>query len=134
MGDVNKEILPLETTEDQELPNSIYIISMCVVAILTIVIIIGAALIFNKIKKVNSNISNSDCHDQESTAPMMYARAMPDTTDRGVNILKYPQHFNHYNYILHNEYDTPIPFTTNDIYKCVNNSLEETSPTNSYHY
>ena len=40
--DVNTEILPLETAESQDLPNSIYIISMAVVAVLTIVIIIGA--------------------------------------------------------------------------------------------
>ena len=138
--DVNTEILPLETAEDQELPNSIYIISMAVVAVLTIVIIIGAALIFNKIKKVNSGLPR----DLESSAPMMYS--VPRTLDQSEarmtgdqpiggkrGFLQYPH--NHYNYILHKEYDAPMSLPQNDIYKCVN-SLEKkgASPTNSYHY
>jgi len=127
--DQDQEIIPLEVMTDAELSGSIYIISMVIVAILTIVIIIGAALIFNKIKKVNSNTSTSQ--DQESTAPMMYA--VPRTLDTldSKNILQYPPH---YNYILQNEYHTPIHFPSNDIYKCVSDSVEKTSPTNSYHY
>ena len=127
---VENEALPLEVISNHELPNSVYIVSMIVVAILTLVIIIGAALIFHKIKKVNGN--TSDCMDRESTAPMMYSGSRGvDTTD---SMLKYPQNYNHYNYILHNEYDTPVHVPTSGIYKCVNNSLEKTSPTNSYHY
>ena len=132
--DVNREILPLETVESQELPNSIYIISMAVVAVLTIVIIIGAALIFNKIKKVNSGPPR----DLESSAPMMYS--VPRTLDTSEarmdkrGFLQYPH--NHYNYILHTEYDAPMNLPQSDIYKCVSNSLEKKggSPTNSYHY
>ena len=132
--DVNKEIIPLETAEDQELPSSIYIISMAVVAVLTIVIIIGAALIFNKIKKVNSGLPR----DLESSAPMMYS--VPRTLDTSEarmdkrGFLQYPH--NHYNYILHTEYDAPMNLPQSDIYKCVSNSLEKKggSPTNSYHY
>ena len=139
--DVNTEILPLETAESQDLPNSIYIISMAVVAVLTIVIIIGAALIFNKIKKVNSGTPR----DLESSAPMMYsvprsldqseARMAGDQPMRGKRgFLQYPH--NHYNYILHTEYDAPMNVPQSDIYKCVSNSLEKknSSPTNSYHY
>ena len=133
--DVNREILSLETAESQELPNSIYIISMAVVAVLTIVIIIGAALIFNKIKKVNSGPPR----DLEgSSAPMMYS--VPRTLDTSEarmdkrGFLQYPH--NHYNYILHTEYDAPMNLPQSDIYKCVSNSLEKKggSPTNSYHY
>ena len=139
--DVNTEILPLETAESQDLPNSIYIISMAVVAVLTIVIIIGAALIFNKIKKVNSGAPR----DLESSAPMMYSvprsldqsegRMAGDQPMRGKRgFLQYPH--NHYNYILHTEYDAPMNLPQSDIYKCVSNSLEKKSgsPTNSYHY
>lgn len=99
-----------------------------------IVIIIGAALIFNKIKKVNSG----PARDLESSAPMMYSvpRTL-DTTEPRMDkrgFLQYPH--NQYNYILHTEYDAPMNLPQSDIYKCVSNSLEKKggSPTNSYHY
>ena len=132
-------VMPLEVGTSKELPRSVYIISMAVVAVLTIVIILGAALVFNKIKKVNSSNSDTMSGDRESTTPMMYSVPRTMTLDagdmRGQNIVKHPHH--HYNYVLHNEYDTPVHFVSSDIYKCVNNSLEKqqrTSPSNSYHY
>ena len=131
-------VMPLEVGTGKELPRSVYIISMAVVAVLTIVIILGAALVFNKIKKVNSSNSDTMSGDRESTTPMMYSVPRTMTLDagdmRGQNIVKHPHH--HYNYVLHNEYDTPVHFVSSDIYKCVNNSLEKqrTSPSNSYHY
>ena len=147
IGDISIEIqdipadvvMPLEVGTGKELPRSVYIISMAVVAVLTIVIILGAALVFNKIKKVNSSNSDTLSGDRESTTPMMYSVPRTMTLDagdmRGQNIVKHPHH--HYNYVLHNEYDTPVHFVSSDIYKCVNNSLEKqqrTSPSNSYHY
>ena len=132
-------VMPLEVGTSKELPRSVYIISMAVVAVLTIVIILGAALVFNKIKKVNSSNSDTMSGDRESTTPMMYSVPRTMTLDagdmRGQSIVKHPHH--HYNYVLHNEYDTPVHFVSSDIYKCVNNSLEKqqrTSPSNSYHY
>ena len=132
-------VMPLEVGTSKELPRSVYIISMAVVAVLTIVIILGAALVFNKIKKVNSSNSDTLSGDRESTTPMMYSVPRTMTLDagdmRGQNIIKPPHH--HYNYVLHNEYDTPVHFVSSDIYKCVNNSLEkqqQSSPSNSYHY
>ena len=127
---VNRETFPLEGSHADELPKSIYIISMAVVAVLTIVIILGAALIFNKIKKVNSGAAQ----DQESTAPMMYSAARSlDTTDGKRGVLQYPH--NHYNYILHNEYTSPLNMPHSDIYKCVTNSHEKkVSPSSSHHY
>ena len=141
-----QEVVPLEVMTEQDLSSSVYIISMVVVAILTIIIILGAALIFNKIKKGNMALDTSQ--DRESTTPMMFATG-PRTLDNGVNAVRIPHpHYNHYQYILQNEYDTPINVFQSDIYKCVSNSLEKTSsaprkasstsqkssPTNSYHY
>ena len=114
----------MEVLEDEEVSSSVYIISMIVVALLTIVIILGAALIFSKIKRVNSNLNTSDCQDRESTAPMMYA--VPR------EIIKQPPP--HYNYILTNEYDTPINFVSSDVYKCVQGTYERGSPSSSNHY
>ena len=114
----------VEVVEDQEVPGSVYIISMTVVALLTILIILGAALIFSKIKRVSRSLDRSP--DRESTAPMMYA--VPR------EIIKQPPP--HYNYILANEYDTPINFVTSDVYKCVSNTYdrERGSPGGSNHY
>ena len=141
----DQEVLPMEVMKEEELSSTIYVIAMVVVAILTIIIILGAALIFTKIKRVNNNLDTSQ--DRESTTPMMYSA--PITLERGVNAGHVmPPHYNHYQYILQNEYDTPINVIQSDIYKCVANSLEKTSstsrktsstskkssPTNSFHY
>ena len=108
----------VEVVEDQEVPSSVYIISMIVVALLTILIIIGAALVFSRIKRVNSGLAGGDGGDRESRAPMMYA--VPR------EIIKQPAP--HYNYILTNEYDTPINFVSSEVYNCVNNTYERGSP------
>ena len=111
----------VEVVEDQEVPSSVYIISMIVVALLTILIILGAALIFSKIKRVNTSLGGGESLDRESTAPMMYA--VPR------EIIKQPPP--HYNYILTNEYDTPINFVSSEasqVYNCVNNTYERGSP------
>ena len=105
----------VEVVEEQDVPSSVYIISMIVVALLTILIILGAALIFSKIKRVNTG---GESIDRESTAPMMYA--VPR------EIIKQPPP--HYNYILTNEYDTPINFVSSEVYNCVNNTYERGSP------
>ena len=109
----------VEVVEGQEVPGSVYIISMIVVALLTILIILGAALIFSKIKRVNTG-HGGESIDRESTAPMMYA--IPR------EIIKQPPP--HYNYILTNEYDTPINFVSSasEVYNCVNNTYERGSP------
>ena len=112
----------VEVVEGQEVPGSVYIISMIVVALLTILIILGAALIFSKIKRVNTGHGGENI-DRESTAPMMYA--VPR------EIIKQPPP--HYNYILTNEYDTPINFVSSasEVYNCVNNTYERGSPSSA---
>ena len=75
-------------------------------------------------KRVNTSLGGGESVDRESTAPMMYA--VPR------EIIKQPPP--HYNYILTNEYDTPINFVSSDVYKCVQGTYERGSPSSSNHY
>ena len=67
---------------NDEVPPTVYIISIVIVGAITIMIIAGAAIIFTKIKQMPRDL-DSEAGDKYWKTPMMYSTKTIDVVDKG---------------------------------------------------
>ena len=93
-----------------EIPATVYIISMIIVGAMTVLIIAGAAIIFTKMKHMPSE-HDPEAGDKEWQTPMMYSSTTLDCSDGGWrNVHKLPT-FDLYSDSVHH-YDKPVNFVS----------------------